>query len=240
MIYSTRLLVLIATTGLSSLPHSAIAQTAPVAAPAAAPAPAPVAATPAPVAAAPAPVAAPSPAPLPVPPPGYMLVPAGTNYAVAAAPPKEQDESETELPYEEGQPIPAGYHLEEHVRRGLIIGGSIPLGIAWVFSAMGAVADDYNHKSGFLMVPGIGPWLMLAAGGASDDCSPTSSDYCESNSGLRSVLFLDGLTQTAGAVMLITGLAYPKKQLVRNNVAISFAPTPIGREGYGLGAIGTF
>ena len=37
-----------------------------------------------------------------------------------------------------------------------------------------------------------------------------------------------------------TGLGYPKKVLVRDQVAVSFAPAPMGRDGYGLSAIGKF
>jgi hypothetical protein len=148
------------------------------------------------------------------------------------------------MAYVPSQPIPAGYHVEEQVRKGLVIAGSVTLGVSWVFSATAAVGDDFNHKTGFLMIPALGPWLMLAAGGASDDCNTDSLDssyeYCHNKSDVRAWLFLDGIAQTAGAIMLATGIGYPRKRLVRNDFAVSFAPTPLSRDGFGLGAIGTF
>jgi hypothetical protein len=146
-----------------------------------------------------------------------------------------------ELPYEEGQPVPAGYRVVSQPRRGLVIGGSIMTGVPWVFSVMGAVAADYDNKSGYLLVPGIGPWLMLLAGGAKDNCSTVNGlQLCDKQSGLRSIIVLDGLVQTGGAVMFIAGLALPRKRLVRDDVTVSFVPTPMGRDGYGIGAVGTF
>jgi hypothetical protein len=183
---------------------------------------------------APAPVAVAPTQPQVLPPPGYVLVPVGSTLAPAPEP-------QTEMPYESGQPIPAGYHVEERMRRGLVIAGSLTLGIPWVFSATAAVGNDFEDKSGFLMIPALGPWLMLATGGASDNCS-TGTDYsnCTEKSVERAWLFLDGVTQTAGAILLATGLYYPSKRLIKDNYALSITPTTFGRTGYGLGAVGTF
>jgi hypothetical protein len=40
--------------------------------------------------------------------------------------------------------------------------------------------------------------------------------------------------------MLVSGFHFPRKRLVREDVTVSFAPTPLGRGGYGIGAVGTF
>jgi hypothetical protein len=82
---------------------------------------------------------------------------------------------------------------------------------------------------------------MLLAGGAKDtNCEP-SRDFCSSdNSGLRGVLVLDGLMQTAGATLLAVGFLYPRQRLVPNPLKLSFVPARIGQHGYGLGAVGTF
>jgi hypothetical protein len=224
------------------------------------PAAAPVAAAPA-VATAPAVAPAPAPpsavaplapaaAPVAVVPPGYALVPidngAQTRYDVeypqnqGALPPG------MELPYEEGQPVPPGYRVVKQSRRGLVIAGSIVGGISYGFSIMGAVEDDFNHSSGALLVPVLGPWIMLAAGGAKNGCTASSTStydysYCDPDkSSLRAMLVLDGLTQAAGAAMFTIGLAYPRTRLVRNDVTVSMAPMPFGRDGYGIGAVGQF
>jgi hypothetical protein len=147
-----------------------------------------------------------------------------------------------ELPYEEGDVIPPGYRVRSQVRRGLVVSGALVLGIPWALSLTGAVGADFDNKSGFLVIPAIGPWLMLAAGGAKDNANcNTSTNFCNnSNSGLRAVLVLDGLAQTAGAVLLVAGMTMPKKRLVRQDVTVSLAPAALGRDGYGLGVAGTF
>jgi hypothetical protein len=148
-----------------------------------------------------------------------------------------------ELPYEEGDEIPAGYRVRKQPRRGLVIAGAILTGTAWTFSLTGAVGSNFEEKSGFLVVPVLGPWLMLAAGGARDrECASADEyDYCNGDkSGLRAMMVLDGLVQTAGAVMLVAGVALPRKRLVRTDVTIGLAPSPVGEHGYGASAVGTF
>jgi hypothetical protein len=48
------------------------------------------------------------------------------------------------------------------------------------------------------------------------------------------------MMQAAGATMLAFGLAMPTTRLIRKDVTVSFAPMPLGKTGYGLGAIGQF
>jgi hypothetical protein len=149
-----------------------------------------------------------------------------------------------ELPYEEGDVVPEGYRVRTQPRRGLVIAGSIVGGVPWAFSVMAAVDTNFEDKTGFLLVPALGPWLMLAAGGARDepcDDSDSFDGYCHGdNSSKRAVLVLDGLTQVAGAVMLVAGIALPRKRLIRSDVSIGLAPTPLGQNGYGASAVGTF
>lgn len=208
-------------------------------------APEPVA--PAPVAPAPAaPATQPAPPASSAPPAGYKLVPIdepsapSTRYDVQYPQRRGALPPGMELPYEDGDPIPPGYRVREQKRRGLIIAGSIVTGIPWMISLTAAVAADYDNKSGFLVIPALGPWLMLAAGGASDkDCS--GDTFCSgSRSGLRATLVLDGLVQTAGAIMFVSGFAFPRQRLVRNDVTIGFVPTTFGPQSYGVGAVGTF
>jgi hypothetical protein len=197
------------------------------------------------VASAPAAAPAPMAAPVAVVPPGYALVPidngAQTRYDVEYPQTQGALPPGMELPYEDGEPIPQGYRVVKQSRRGLVIAGSIVGGVGYGLSVTGAVGDDFNHSSGSLLVPVLGPWIMLALGGAKNECnSYTYGSYCNDNSGLRSMLVLDGLTQAVGATMLTIGIAYPKTRLVRKDVAVSMAPMPFGRDGYGIGAVGQF
>jgi hypothetical protein len=170
------------------------------------------------------------------PPPGYQLVP------VQQQPPPPQQQRPPELAYTEGQAVPPGYRIVERSRKGLIIAGLVTTGVAWSFSVTAAVSADYEDNSGFLLLPVLGPWLMLATGGADDP--PCSNDgdveFCSSNAGLRGVLVLDGLVQTAGAVMFVLGVANPVKRLVREDVSLHVVPMKVGRDGSGLGVVGTF
>jgi hypothetical protein len=147
-----------------------------------------------------------------------------------------------ELPYEEGRPIPPGYHAVRQVRRGLIIPGAIVTGVLWSLSLTGAVTADWDNSSGFLVIPGLGPWLMLVAGGASNHCPSMQSysySYCDDNSGLRGVLVLDALGQTAGVALLVSGLAFQRVRVLRDDVVVSLAP--VARPGtHGLALVGTF
>ncbi len=178
-------------------------------------------------------------------PPGYKLVKddeaASTRYDVQYPQRRGALPPGMELPYEEGDAIPAGYRLREEKRRGLIIAGSIVTGIPWMISLTAATAADFDNKSGYLVVPGVGPWLMLLAGGASDRSCGSDSVLCEeSRAGLRATLVFDGLVQSAGAAMFAAGFLFPRQRLVRQDVTIGFAPTTLAPGAYGLGAVGTF
>ena len=138
--------------------------------------------------------------------------------------------------YEEGDPIPQGYHSETRVRKGLVIGGAVPFGVFYLFSAMtAAIAHDANQNDptatsdDALFIPAVGPFVQLAK---SD--SYTAKFFCG----------LDGVVQTLGLAMAIYGLASPKTVLVRNDLGknkIELHPAPfMGRNGGGMGLVGTF
>jgi hypothetical protein len=150
-----------------------------------------------------------------------------------------------ELPYEDGDPIPAGYRLVKRKRRGLIIGGLITTGIPWLFGVTAAVSNNMQDNTGLLLIPVIGPWAMLATDTARDrncgSANTVSTDVCTSSkAGLRGVLVFDGIVQTVGASMFLVGMFVPRVRLVRSDVVVSVVPTTFGHGGYGLGAIGRF
>lgn len=201
------------------------AQSAPPYAP-----PQPYAPQPAPRAAAPPPQAYPY-----APPPGYRA-PYGYPYAYRPEPPKPPKY----LPYHEGQPVPQGYYLEDNVRRGPVIAGSIVFGTFYTISLSIAGGNGFDHQTGWLALPVVGPWAQLAARHSS--CTQTSADTvaCTDDATVRTLLVMDGLAQATGAVLFIWGVTSHTKRFVRDDVAsVEVLPTAVG-SGYGLAAVGRF
>jgi hypothetical protein len=157
-----------------------------------------------------------------------------------------------ELRYVEGRPIPPGYHLEQRPRKGLVVSGSIVFGIAYFLSLSVAASSKYEPDR-WLYAPIAGPFIDL--GNRKENCNTIPNNLgttttCSDDSSERFFLMADGLMQTAGATMLVLGLALPQKLLVRddapfvggspNRFAWTIAPRAMGRSGYGLGVVGTF
>jgi len=144
------------------------------------------------------------------------------------------------LPYTEGEPIPPGYVVESKVRKGMVIPGAILLGAPYVLGLSIAALTDFDNQSGWLAVPIAGPWITLAA---RRKCHDDSFGNCTDTAdrALDIYLVFDGLIQTAGAALLVAGMAAKKTELVRmDTVSVRFMPGPIGRDGYGGHVFGTF
>jgi hypothetical protein len=131
--------------------------------------------------------------------------------------------------YEEGDRIPPGYHEDTRTRKGLVIAGAVTFGVFYLISAMTAAVGsdkklDVDNQA--LWIPAVGPFIQLA----------------KSDTGVeRFFCGLDGIVQTAGATMLIYGLASPKTVLVRNDAGLKLRPVPIvAKSTMGVGLGGTF
>jgi hypothetical protein len=191
--------------------------------------------------------AAPAPPP---PPPGYdpsAAPPPPTGYyvpaSVAASGPRRIND------WEEGEPIPPGYHPVQRIRKGLVIGGAVTFGTVYLLTALsGAAVSDIGHAtctsstsvscsaghSGkLLLIPVAGPFAVLSTGS-------TFGDF---------FMVLDGLVQAGGIAMFIAGLAAPKTVLVRNDLALvekpkklEITPMPMtfGQNSGGFGFVGKF
>jgi hypothetical protein len=158
-----------------------------------------------------------------------------------------------EMRYVEGRPIPPGYHVETRHRRGLVVSGPIIFGVPYLLSMSVAASSKYTPDR-WLYAPVVGPFVNLAT--RSDDCNPNTTSgnsttvVCSGESGTRFFLMLDGLMQTAGATLLILGLALPQTLLVRDdapysganksNFAMTISPYAIGKSGGGIGVTGIF
>lgn len=167
-------------------------------------------------------------APQPMPPQGYYV-----PQSVAASGPRRITD------WEEGEPIPPGYHPVTRVRKGLIIGGAVTFGVVYLSNVLAAVIHSDACKSlsctggswNALYAPIVGPFIQMG--------------YTSSATG-NFFLVLDGLVQAGGVAMLIAGIAAPKTVLVRNDLALSkkfeIKPMPMsfGSGGAGFGFVGKF
>ena len=139
------------------------------------------------------------------------------------------------IPYDEGGAIPPGYTLREKARIGLVIGGSVALGVLYLTSLMiYALADAISCIDGCgdndlwpLSIPVIGPFVAIGTTNAE-------------RAGV-SFLVLDGIGQSAGLAMLILGVVAKKKVWVRNDLgALHLAPLVTASGGRGLSLAGNF
>lgn len=134
--------------------------------------------------------------------------------------------------YNEGEPVPPGYHAETRIRTGLVVGGAVTFGCFYLLTVLvgAAISDTSRYSSSdsgeLLYVPVAGPFLQM-----------TKTD----SSTLNVMLAIDGVAQAAGATMLIVGLTSPKTVLVRNDLGeVRLTPMRMGQNGGGLGIVGTF
>jgi hypothetical protein len=185
---------------------------------------------------APAPAPAPAPTTAAPPPPGYP--PYGYQYPYPPQPypypypygPPPTPPPPTTLPYNEGDPVPAGYHVESRVRRGPIIAGTIMAGTTYVVNLMVADIDDndgdHDDRSTWLYVPGVGTWAYV------DDACDNERDGC-------SFVIMHSLTHSIGLAMIIYGIAAPKQVLARDTAALRITPY-LARSTSGIAATGVF
>jgi hypothetical protein len=170
------------------------------------------------------------------PPPGY----AAPAPVYIMPPPQQAPAGPRKITdWEEGEPIPAGYHKVSHVRVGLIVGGAVTFGVTYLLTALsGALVSDVGNATNCgtscssakpLLIPLAGPWIVLP----NVTSTATGSFF----------LVLDGLVQAAGVGMLIGGIAAQKTDLVRDDTAkVVVLPTPVvfDNKGAGFGFKGTF
>ncbi|MEJ7735671.1 MAG: hypothetical protein WKG00_41595 [Polyangiaceae bacterium] len=144
------------------------------------------------------------------------------------------------MPYEDGDPVPPGYHVDTHVRKGLVIGGAVTFGSVYLLTALSAavaqsaadgVGSDADEATP-LYIPVAGPFIAMGT--------------LNAEGGGIFALALVGVAQAAGLGMFITGMAAPKTELVRNDIGaldkpqVRLAPVASKRGEPGLSLVGSF
>ena len=120
------------------------------------------------------------------------------------------------LPYEEGEAVPMGYAVKTRPVRSMVIAGSVTFGATYLVSLLTAstvlAADSSSGEElAPLFAPIVGPFITIG------------TTKAEGAGTLW--LVLDGLAQTAGAVMLIYGLVAEEKYLQRGPQSMGFIET---------------
>lgn len=165
--------------------------------------------------------AAESAAALSVPPAATQPSPSALGYPryLEQTPQPPPQRSRDEKPYREGATVPPGYHVETRAGE-LVIGGAIALGSSYLptVSLGTLILARGNHELATLYIPIAGPFI--AVGHVNYRRDPDGSDLNNSLPYVLAVgLILDGIAQTAGAVLLIAGASSPKKVVVKDGAA---------------------
>jgi hypothetical protein len=136
--------------------------------------------------------------------------------------------------WQEGEPVPPGYHPVQRVRKGAIVGGAVPFAILYFISALVAAAQSdrtngQDKSAAGLYFPVVGPFITMP----------------QTSSAVSNVfLAMDGLVQGLGVALVIYGLTSPQTLLVRDDHygRLRVVPQPLlfGGGGGGLGLTATF
>ena len=147
----------------------------------------------------------------------------------------------------EGDKPPRGCHVEKKYRRGMIIAGSIVLGVMYTIAALSASAQDTDHSpSGWLYLPVAGPWIALGKLDSYDEaaCDRQAGDKtCPSKSGARTGYTILGLGELTGFILATVGIAFPYTQFAPDAVAnngITVVPLYAGGVPSGFAVAGRF
>jgi len=167
---------------------------------------------------APAPAAAPTYAP----PPTYTAPPPYGGPTYAAPPPS----GPKRMPYDEGDPVPAGYHVSTHTRSGLLISGGIVFGVFYGLTVIGA-SGSTDPDTRWLYMPVAGPVLYG---------NTIHGDFAFIP---RFFLWIDTIAQATGATLLAVGFV-PKTELVRNDLATVHVTPVVTGSTTGLAFYGAF
>lgn len=119
----------------------------------------------------------------------------------------------------QGHDVP-GFHVEQSVRKGLVVPGAVLLGGGWVFSGLTGIG---LNPIGF--VPIVGPFVLAAQLGANGGTSFLGT--------LGVAMFaVAGVVQVVGAGLLIAGVALPEFWLERDvgGVHLALVPSPGGAQ----------
>jgi hypothetical protein len=143
-------------------------------------------------------------------------------------------------------PVPEGYVVQTRANSGLIAGGLVGFAITYVTGLVVASGEDFGNGTSWALVPVIGPWGAIGARKYTCRANdiPAAKKCVQAAVGeVRTVTFLavDGIGQTASAVVLLAGLLSSTDELVRQDLVKVSVSVPEARgEPWALTFRGTF
>ena len=142
------------------------------------------------------------------------------------------------LPYDEGDPIPPGYAVEERMRGGLLgagIGISAGFHMPMVIGSAMAIAADREDARDYVggFVPVVGPLILIGTNDTGDI--------------MRALLVGNSVAQAAGMALILTAVFAQKTVLARDpstvtivgDVSLEIVPS-VGERNAGIDLLGTF
>jgi hypothetical protein len=122
--------------------------------------------------------------------------------------------------------------------RALLHSGLFTFGVPYVASIVVASTSDHQGDNN-LYIPVAGPWMDLADRGG---CGNFGQPSCNAETGYKVLLVANGILQGLGALDIVGAFVFPETHAVaasdRPHVAVS--PAYLGRDSYGLAAVGRF
>jgi len=143
-------------------------------------------------------------------------------------------------------PVPPGYTVVERPAKGLTTGGVVGLSVSYAAAVIVGASQGFENGTGWLAVPLVGPWGAIAT--RKYECKAASvaeARRCVNNAvgevQLVTFMAMDGLAQTAGALVTLAGLLSTQEELVRSDlVEVSLLPPLPGREAFDLSVRAVF
>jgi hypothetical protein len=122
--------------------------------------------------------------------------------------------------------------------RAMLHTGLFTFGVPYVVSVIVAAESDHQGDKN-LYIPVAGPWMDFAQRG---DCGNAGQNTCDTETGYKVLLVVDGIFQGVGALDIVGSFLFPETRTVATAPERKIAITPgyVGRGAYGLVAVGAF
>ena len=147
------------------------------------------------------------------------------------------------LPYREGMPVPSGYRLVDRPATELITAGLVGLGISYATGVIIAASQGFDNGTALLALPIFGPYAAIAT--RQYDCevdTVAAAKKCTADeTQIVTLMAVDGLAQTAGALVAVAGLMSGTKELLRSDLPEVMVTPPVSaRSGWQFSVRGDF